>query len=114
MLNQRGRSHLDDDVVNTDLQIGIERVDAFAHFRCTIHFDLGGEEEVRHRPQRGDQSLRDSLSDLAGRLVAITGRGRLRELPRFDSARVCRRWFRLADRGFDISLDDSSTWATAL
>ena len=72
MLHQRRCRDLDDDVVDADLQIRIERVDAFAHFRGAIHFDLGGEKEVRHRAERRDESFGDRLSNLRCRFVAIS------------------------------------------
>jgi hypothetical protein len=40
MLNQRTRYHLNDDVVDADLQIRVQRIDAMPHFNGTIHFDF--------------------------------------------------------------------------
>src|SRR6185369_1043718 len=46
VLNQRRCGDLNDHVVDTDLQIRIERVDAAAHFRGAVHLDFSGKEEV--------------------------------------------------------------------
>jgi len=46
VLDQRRCRHLDDHIVDTDLQIRIESVDAATHFRGAVHFDLGSEKEV--------------------------------------------------------------------
>src|ERR1044072_8681583 len=64
VLNQCRCRNLNDDVVDADLQIGIERIDALAHFRRAIHLDLGGEKKVRHGAERSDESLRNRLSNL--------------------------------------------------
>src|SRR6185369_8859894 len=108
MLNQRGCRNLDDDVVDTDLQIGIECVDALTHFRRAIHLDFSGEKEVRHGPERRDESLRNRLSNLTGGLVSITRRTCLLE------DHWCGRGFRLADCCFDVALDDAPAWSAAL
>jgi hypothetical protein len=71
MLNQSRGGNLDDDVVDADLQIRIEGVDAFAHFSRAIHFDFGSQEEMWHRSQRRNEALGDCLSNLSSRLVAI-------------------------------------------
>ena len=72
VLYQRRCRHFDDYVVDADLQIGIECIDATAHLCSTVHLDLGGKKEVRHWSERGDQSFSDSLSYLAGWLIAIS------------------------------------------
>ena len=86
MLNQRRCRNLDNDVVDADLEIPVERVDTFTHFRRAVHLDLGGEKEVWYRSRR-NESLRNRLSNLIGWLVAISGRADLRDLTWFDGAR---------------------------
>src|SRR6185436_20174095 len=72
MLHQRRASHLDDDVVDADLEFGIEFVDPFAHFRGAIHFNLSSQEEMRYRSQRRDQAFGDSTTHFAGWLVTVS------------------------------------------
>src|ERR1043165_8557157 len=119
MLNQGRSGDLDDHVVDADLQIGIERVDTAAHFGGAIHLDVGGEKEMRHRAERRNEPLGNRLANLRGGLVAISGCCRDRrwwKLCRLDHARILRRrrGFGLTECGFDVSLDDSSAWSTAL
>src|ERR1041385_4211011 len=101
MLDQRCGRDLDDNVVDADLEIGIEGIDTLTHFRRAIHLDVSSQEEVRHGPERGDESLCDRLSNLTRGLISITRRASLLE------DHWCGRCFRLADRCFDVSLDDA-------
>src|SRR5688500_18507039 len=118
MLNQRRCRHFDDHVVDTDLEIRIKRVDALAHFCGAVHLDLGSEKEVRHWSKRGHQSPGNRLSNLTGRLVAISRCcGWCLKTCGLHSSRIrrsSRSRLRLTDRSLDVSLDYATAWSTAL
>src|SRR5215831_13415100 len=73
MLEQRDGGNLDDDVIDAELQIGIEFVDAAAHFHDAVHLDLGAREEIQHRANGGEQPLRDHFTHLTDWLIAKSG-----------------------------------------
>src|SRR5690349_21912894 len=108
MLDQRCGRDLDDNVIDADLEIGIEGIDPLTHFRRAIHLDVGSEKEVRHGAERRDESLRNRLSNLTRGLISITRRTCLLE------DHWCGRGFRLADCCFDVALDDAPAWSAAL
>src|SRR5437868_5883505 len=72
VLDQRCCRYFNDHVVDTDLKLRVEGVDAATHLGRAVHFNLGREKEVRHWSKRRDQSLGDRLSNLTRGLVAIT------------------------------------------
>src|ERR1044072_6788002 len=120
MLDQRCGRNLDDHVVDADLQIRIERVDATTHFRGAIHLNVCREKEVRYRSERRHQTLRHCSAKSRLWFVAICrslrDRGGL-EMSGLDGAGVTfrsRRCLGLAERGFDVFLDDASAWSTSL
>src|SRR5688500_16096128 len=119
MLNQRCCRYFDDHVVDTDLEIRIERVDALAHFCGAVHLDLGSEKEVWHWSKRRHQSLGNHFSNLTGRLVVVSRCcGWCLKTCGLDSSRIRRSSssgrLRLADRSLDVSLDNATAWSTAL
>src|ERR1044072_2686913 len=72
MLHERRCRYFNDDVVDADLQFRIQLVDPFAHLSRAIHFNFGGQKEMRYRPERGHQSLGNRTAHLAGWFVAIS------------------------------------------
>src|ERR1044072_5602575 len=71
MLDERCGRNLDDHIVDADLQIRIERVDATTHFGGAIHLNVCREKEVRYRSERRHQALRYCLANLRRWFVAI-------------------------------------------
>jgi len=49
VLNQGSSGNLHDDIVDADLEIRIEILDALPHFDGAIHFNFGSQEEMRYR-----------------------------------------------------------------
>src|SRR5688500_20244466 len=72
MLYQRRGGAFDNDVVDGDFEIGIERLNTFAHLRGTVHVDVNGEEEVRYRADRRNETIGDGLPYMSCWFVAIT------------------------------------------
>ena len=71
MLHEGGGRDLDNDVVEAQLEIGIELVNRRAHIRCAFHVDLAREKEMRDRSQRSDQTARNRPSHFAGWFVPV-------------------------------------------
>src|SRR5262245_35249479 len=108
--------HLDDDVIDTDLQIRIEGVNAFAHLRCPVHLDLTGEKEMGHRPKRSHEAASNSSPNLGCGFVAIgrSARDSCGLKPGwFNRARITTRaWLGLSQRLLNVLLYNPSTWST--
>src|SRR2546430_16517044 len=119
--NQTYGDDFNDQIVNTEFQIRIKFVDRAAHVGGAFHIDLHSEKEMGYRPEGGDQSPRDRATHLADRLISISrwainnacASGAGNWDPPNRSFRG-RRFLLIADRGFDIALDDATTGAAAL
>src|SRR5438445_5778504 len=54
VLNQSGRSYLDNDIVDAELRVRIQLIERASHVRGSLHIDFGGKKEMRHRAERGN------------------------------------------------------------
>src|SRR6266404_2351301 len=120
MLDKGSGSDFNNNVIETDLQFRIQRINTASHFRGPVHFDLACQKEMWDRAERSNQPASNRAANLTHRFIAIRRSPHcscLLKTPRLDGTRkTLRDWCaaRLADRHLDVFLDNAPTRSTAL